>query len=349
MSNGLNQNLSSTKRIEFIDAMRCFTIFLVVLSHVAMFCVNRGQTFSLISEYCDQVMNQLFFLVSGFVIYKGGIVWNKEYIASFFKKRITVLLLFPLLFFVVYMHVNGYDVLDGFFHEPKHGYWYTYTLFIFLVFYACARFCLSERVSEVVLVLMGVCFLPAGWPVFISYLPVPENLLLFFCFPHWQYFLFFVLGILIRRYYAAFQRMLDGKLLLPIFIAIYFLGNAFNDLFPIPNAIKSLPIVFAALFIVFAFFRKNEELFSQHNSIGRFMQFVGRRTLDVYLIHYFLLPMNFGIAVTVFVDRQMPFIEFVVAMSISILIILMSLLIGSIIRLSPLLAHWIFGAKQVNN
>lgn len=346
MSSRLTQGPMPTKRIEFIDAMRGFTIFLVVLSHVAMFCVNATESRSLISEYCDQVMNQLFFLVSGFVIYKAGEVWNLDYVVRFFKKRITVLLLFPLLFFLAYMHVNGFNILEGFFHEPKHGYWYTYTLFIFLVFYACARFCLRERVAEVVLVVLGVCFLPSGWPVLISHIPLSEDVLCFFCFSHWQYFLFFVLGVLIRKYYSAFQRLLDQKWLLPLCIAVYFFGNAFGDVISVPNAIKNLPIVFAALIVVFAFFRKKEDLFSQRSWVGRSMQFVGRRTLDVYLIHYFLLPVNFGIVVTVFVDHSMPFLEFVVATSISILIILMSLLIGSIIRLSPFLAHWAFGAKQ---
>ena len=201
MSAPETQNQSTTKRIEFIDAMRGFTIFLVVLSHVAMFCVNAGQSYSIISDYCDQVMNQLFFLVSGFVIYRAGIEWNAGYLVNFFKKRITVLLLFPLLFFLAYMHVNGYSIMDGFFHEPKHGYWYTFTLFIFLIFYACARFCLKERVAEVVLVVMGVCLLPSGWPVFLSMLPLSEDVLCFFCFSHWQYFLFFVFGKLIRKYF----------------------------------------------------------------------------------------------------------------------------------------------------
>lgn len=78
------------------------------------------------------------------------------------------------------------------------------------------------------------------------------------------------------------------------------------------------------------------------------MQYVGRRTLDVYLIHYFLLPMNLTF-MTVFVDHPVPIVEAFFSSAISITIIAMCLLVSNIIRLSPLLAHWIFGAKQVNN
>jgi hypothetical protein len=50
---------------------------------------------------------------------------------------------------------------------------------------------------------------------------------------------------------------------------------------------------------------------------------------------------------TVFHDYSMPIIEFAVSSLIAFLIIAMCLLIGNIIRLSPFLAHWVFGAKKV--
>ena len=74
------------------------------------------------------------------------------------------------------------------------------------------------------------------------------------------------------------------------------------------------------------------------------MQYVGRRTLDVYLIHDFLRPRNLEF-ITVFTDHPMPIIETTVTLTIAILITAGCLLIGNIIRLSPLLAHWVFGAK----
>lgn len=74
------------------------------------------------------------------------------------------------------------------------------------------------------------------------------------------------------------------------------------------------------------------------------MQYVGRRTLDIYLIHYFLIPTGLNF-VTLFCDKPMPIIEAAVSSVIAIIIIAFSLLVSEIIRLSPWLAHWLFGAK----
>ena len=99
--------------------------------------------------------------------------------------------------------------------------------------------------------------------------------------------------------------------------------------------------------VLFAFFRSNRSVFSRETRLGRTMQYVGRRTLDIYLIHYFLVPMGLRV-VTVFTDHPMPVVEVFVSSVIALLIMAMSLLISNIIRLSPTLAHWFFGAKVKN-
>lgn len=345
ISGRLTQGKTPSKRIEFIDAMRGFTIFLVVLDHVALLCLNINSSVPSINNYLIQVRMPMFFLISGFVLYKEGVVWNASHIVRFFKKKIPVQLLSPLLFFVVYMHLNGYNILEGFLNEPKYGYWFTYALFIYFVIYASVRFFLRGVLAEIVLLLIGICLLAAGWPPFIVHIPVPENVLWFLSFPHWQYFLYFVLGTLVKKYFDQVQHLLDGKWLLPICVAVYFLGNAFSDMVSLPNAIIRLPFTLTGLVILFAFFRNKQKLFSSSNRLGRTMLYVGRRTLDVYLLHYFLLPVNLAF-VTVFVDHPMPIVEFFVSSVISLLIIAMCLLISNIIRLSPFLAHWIFGVKR---
>ncbi len=162
MSSQLTQGTMPTKRIEFIDAMRGFTIFLVVLSHVAFYCLIIDGSVPSLNNFLIQVRMPMFFLISGFVLYKEGIVWNLPHIVRFFKKKIPVQLLSPLLFFIVYMHINGYDIVEGFFNEPKYGYWFTYALFIYFCIYAGVRFCLRGVWGEIVLVLIGISLLGVG-------------------------------------------------------------------------------------------------------------------------------------------------------------------------------------------
>lgn len=66
----------------------------------------------------------------------------------------------------------------------------------------------------------------------------------------------------------------------------------------------------------------------------------------MYFLHYFLLPKNLGQVITVFHDYPMPLLEFVFTMLVGLIIVAFSLLIGNVIRLSPILAHSLFGAPK---
>lgn len=76
----------------------------------------------------------MFFLISGFVLYKEGAVWDTTQLKRFFKKKFRANII-PANFHYN-MDKNGYDVLEGFINEPKYGYWFTYILFI-LIFMLC--------------------------------------------------------------------------------------------------------------------------------------------------------------------------------------------------------------------
>ena len=335
---------TGTKRIEYIDALRGFTMFLVVVMHVGGICFGppEGSFHGILGI----VRMPMFFLISGFVLYKAGVVWNKQQIISFFKKKIPVQLLSPFVFYMVYIHVHKYGFVDSIFNGPKFGYWFTFVLFEYFVFYATVRFLVRNWWGDVILVIMGFCFYPFSWPVIKDALPIPNEILDFLSFQHWHYFIFFVLGTLLKKYFDTVQCWLDGKWLLPCCILFFFLEIPFFDVLHIDGNIIGFPMSLAGLVIMFSFFRKKQHLFSHETRLGSVFQYVGRRTLDIYLIHYFLLPVELRKVFTVFHDHSMPIIEFAVSTLIAFLIIAMCLLIGNIIRLSPLLAHWVFGAKK---
>lgn len=178
-----------------------------------------------------------------------------------------------------------------------------------------------------------------------DYIPIKNDYLLLFCFQHWHYFLYFVIGTLIKKHYAQFQGLLDGRWLLPICIVLFFLLNAFRDIIPINKSIVTIFITWNGLVLFFSFFRNYQNVLSQKSRFGRMMQFVGRNTLSIYLIHFYLLPWNLSF-ITLFVDHPMPVIELFVSSCITILIIVVCLLIKSVICLSPTLAHWLFGVKR---
>ena len=75
------------------------------------------------------------------------------------------------------------------------------------------------------------------------------------------------------------------------------------------------------------------------------LQYVGTRTLDIYLLHYFFLP-RFLIP---YADQlrayNSQFIEFLVILAIAFVVLAITLLASYIIRLSPFFGHYLFGVK----
>ena len=101
----------------------------------------------------------------------------------------------------------------------------------------------------------------------------------------------------------------------------------------------------SGIIIVFTFFRLLSATFSQETWYGRSLQFIGRRTLDIYLIHYFLLPFDIDINDTWLTQSNAVYVP--TALVLSLLVIAICLAISHIIRLSPFLAKYLFGVKAV--
>ena len=335
----------NTRRIGYIDALRGFTMFLVVLGHVSALCWQLTSKNPSFYHYLTQVRMPTFFFISGFVLYKADVVWNASHIINFFKKKIPVQLISPLIFFITFLHVSHIPIFDGFIDKLKAGYWFTFVLLEFYVFYAAVRFLVRNRWSAWILVAMGIAMYYVCWPEMTTHHQTLDNALALVSAHQWRFFLFFVLGTLVKQHFDKVEQWLDSKWLLPICIVFYLIVNAFGDVLPVKVTTMQGLLSLTGLVIVFSFFRNRQEWFSQETRLGRTMQFVGRRTLDIYLIHFFLLPRGLS-AFTFFKDHPMPVIEFFASSAIAVLIIAVALLVSNIIRLSPWLAHWLFGARN---
>ena len=116
LSNQISPNGQPTKRIEYIDALRGFTMTLVVMLHIASYCwvINGLPSVHL---YLYQIRMPMFFFISGFVLYKANVVWDTKQVISFFRKKIPVQLLSPLLFFVLFVYLIWYSFLHYNFHN----------------------------------------------------------------------------------------------------------------------------------------------------------------------------------------------------------------------------------------
>ena len=80
--------------------------------------------------------------------------------------------------------------------------------------------------------------------------------------------------------------------------------------------------------------------------MGKTLQTIGRRTLDIYLLHYFFIPYSLSAVFPLFLKSELPIIEVACSLVITSLVIAICLLVSAVLRVSPDLAHLLFGAKK---
>lgn len=93
-------------------------------------------------------------------------------------------------------------------------------------------------------------------------------------------------------------------------------------------------------------FRKYSDVFTKDTFFANTLKFIGRRTLDIYLLHHFFFSKQIQELFPIFAEYDLQLIEFTVSLVISALIIAACLSISCILRLSPTMAHFLFGAKK---
>ena len=124
------------KRIEFIDALRGFTMILVVFQHIESFSLKLSPP-TFICQILMQFRMPLFFFISGYIVYKANQIYDfRNYLTLCFKK-IKIQLIPTLIFGLLYTYITlGMDFNDFIAPTLKLGYWFTLTLLgMFLIYY----------------------------------------------------------------------------------------------------------------------------------------------------------------------------------------------------------------------
>lgn len=341
--NSLPDQASPSKRIEYIDAMRGFTMMLVVMSHVASWGIGDYGYNTIFTTF----RMPLFFFVSGFVFFKPNIDWCLQYTVNFIKKKVSVQILSPFLFFLAYCIVQGLNIADGLTSESKCGYWFTYTLFEFFILYIGLQyifrlFHIHNKVQDAAYILIGLALYVLMHHKVIGHSTIVTTLGMV----QWRYFIFFIIGTLTHKYFIQFENLLDKTPLVMACIILFFGLNIYPILEHVNTYLNRLVLALSGITIIFACFRHFQDTFSSKKRIGRVFQYVGRRTLDIYLIHFFFVYKDLASTLQAIPLAESPFIAFIVSIFITICVIAACLGVSQILRLSPTLAHFLFGQKK---
>lgn len=329
------------QRIEYIDAMRGFTMILVVFAHVCHFCFGDSRmgynaVFILFRLPC-------FFMISG---------WLFESVAQRSFKEVTrhkaMVQLVPTFIFLFLLAPP-----PEFFHQLgslKGGYWFTFALFEYFVLYM-----LMIRISRKWTPLMAVSLAIATFiyaRYYNSLRMVADGYQLwlmdasgFLSITTWRLFLFFYLGTCVRRHFEAFIRWTDKPVVIILVTVIFALvaSTSHHD-YLVFEMFRFYVGGITGMVMVFTFFRLSASWLKRCH-ISRPLQYIGTRTLDVYLLHYFFLPRFLMANADTLKAYENQLVEFVVIFAVSIGVLALSLIASYVIRLSPVLGHYLFGVK----
>lgn len=286
------------ERLNWVDALRGFTMISVVMVHVLTYGFKVNPEQSVLCVMRGAFTLPLFFFVSGFFLYRPLGAWTPEKTWNALKVRSLALVGGTIVFFTLYSLVLTKRnplcwVANGNFEE----YWYTFSLFQ-LFFYYLVLVWISKLVKTPVvmwIVLIGI----TGFYV-VSVFDVGK----YWCW-WWLnkktlvYFPYFVLGIVVRRYKNGFFKIMEKRetltVLIIIFVASLILGWGDRNWEPLKAkyvviGFRNILAKISGLLLVIYVFYTYREKFDADTRMMRIWRHIGKRTLDIYFLHYFLLP-----------------------------------------------------------
>lgn len=354
-------------RLVYIDALRALAILFIVFGHLPMYAYGEAHR-ELISvrSFTSMVQIPLFFFISGFLYSTKWIKEHNNRTAEccgnrigggkiFYLYALGKRLLIPILVWgMIYCTWQKIPYMQAVVDMYKAGYWFTFTLFEFYIMQMlleliARRFAITNRSLKYILMGLGVSVVS-----YLFLLPLVTDSLGIFSgllgVKQMHYYFFFFLGILVRIYLYDFKRckykeqVMAGITLLFVGLAVsyWIIGAQFSGVW-----FHALWILFqmTGLLLLFAFFYHNRNFFIGGRKIPVVMSYIGQRTLDIYLLHYFFLPKDLYLFGSYFVAHEAIVIEALFAGIVTFTIVAECAVCSELLRRSRIIRDWLLGGK----
>lgn len=340
------------KRLEYIDAMRGFAILFIVFGHIPLYCYGiADEQLSSFRALTSLLQLPMFFFVSGFVLNPqkmlngGGKMWYSK-----FRQLIV-----PAMFFCgIYVLINKTDIIYCLTDKFKCGYWFTLTLFEFIIIQCLWDFIVKalnindKKKKYIILsVVVALVFYILSMPTVSNRLGRVSGIV---GIPMLRYYMYFAAGQLIRLNLENLFQYKYRDTLVSVIIFGFLLSAVYNWCFNVELSGPLFHVNFIifelfALLSVFVLFYKKRTYFSSSSRVSKAITFIGRRTLDIYLLHYFFLPKDLSVFGHYFVNHPAPILELAFGGIVTILIVAVCLIVSEILCQSIFCRKWLLGAK----
>ena len=343
-------------RIQYIDALRGFSMILVVFGHVMV--ENFAEEDIAVTEIAGTFRMPLFFFVSGFFAFRASEKWSKIVAERVLKLKFQAQIVGMFVFYMLFQYV--YNLPAGtFLQEGFTTYWFTVALFHMFIVYFCLamaeKFMRCDRIVDVGMLLMVglTLFMVAGF----GYYRMQEiHVFRFLSWPRLCInFQFFAAGIFARKYFPYFENLIRKNHIRTTAIVSYVLllvlmfDESFKNMSQLAYmAVHDELVKYAGLLVIFIFFFNSGTYFDGDSRPSKWLKYVGTRTLDIYYLHYFFIPALPWLATSISDSNgNMAVAQLLIGGGISVAIVCVCLFVSSVIRSSSTLATWLFGAKPL--
>lgn len=343
--------ISEQKRIKTFDAIRGFSMLTVVFIHL-MNSIGLGGTQTIPGAIIMTFFMPLFFFISGYFALKDNLsFWDSKGFGSYLLKRVKALLICSVAFYALLFYCRGTSPI-GWVNGGFKAYWFTIALFVMCILYMIsgliAKICkrnislwIMIGISIVLLGLLGAHKVPYSniWNIFEG-----SNVCLFLQF--------FTFGLICRKYNHVFLKLIQNNIFITILILIYACAFSitYSSWYPTFTALGSINSSFilsysGVLLIIIFFYRANSFFESNASKWSKILCYIGRRTLDIYMIHYFFLPDLADWHDWLAPNSQILF-QLLVGITLTSAIVALCLLVSFCLRCSSFLSNWLFGLRK---
>ena len=328
------------KRIEYIDAMRGLAMFMVVVSHVFTICTHTDNPINNMID--EQFQVPLFFFISGFFIQNAcskpfwPYIWDRA-------RRLVIPAVIVMSLYIWLCNADFYHVISS---NMKFGYWFTLVLFGFTIVYLAIYklFSFIKNSTCYWIIILASAILITLLSSFLTNKYNSFSAIGLISIPQYQYYIYFVLGSICFQYKEKLFSMMNNSLLFGVGTVLFIILEIAIHKYGVGMLGKGALIVvsstvFIGLLIIWKCFHCHPGI-SCGNIFGKFLTLIGRRSLDVYFLHYFILLLahsSWGALV------GYTYLQYLIAIALAVTIVLGSLGLGYLIRLSPLLSELMLG------
>lgn len=359
----MNEPLAVKKpRMGWLDALRGFTMILVVTNHVALKSFGMQIRWSAALQFFLLFRMPLFFFISGFLAYKASRIWSRQTLCDLSLKKMRVQLIPTIVFFLLYLAMIPTtpfvpSLMEALASGMKAGYWFTLVLLYMLLTYYLYSYVESRLhirswiplalLFIVSLCLFETCYLPRYFSWALGYKGEPNAFMNYSSLVEmFRYFPFFLFGNIVHRYWDRAQRLMDSSWFFPVVTLLAVVCTleviVWHNLRLAWAAFPHTLAMFLLLSMVFMFFRYYHEFFEQTH-FGNVLQFIGRRTLDIYLLHYFFLPKLPMVGEFFRVNRHNFILDTTASLAVALLVVAFCVVVSNLLRVSPFLKKYLFG------